>query len=115
MPEGDVFLVPFPAEENFLALAQGGKIDQAALQILHLDLAAVEFHQDVAAFRQGFDEVVDGFAAGVAALGQERAHALVQALETVGAFVQAVQPGADVGQQGAGFRHGVMFGELRRA
>ena len=73
----------------------------------------MEFEEDVATLGQVLHQVVDGLAAGIAALVEQGADFFVEDLEAAGAFVQAVQPAADVGEEGAGFGDGVMFRELR--
>src|SRR6266542_6851696 len=48
VPEGDLRLAHMPAQENVLAVAQRGEVEQPFLEALHLDTGVVE---DAHAFR----------------------------------------------------------------
>jgi hypothetical protein len=67
------------------------------------------------ALRQGLDQLIDRFAAGVIALGQQGGDALVQGLEALLAGLQFQEPLPDRRQQGRAPLRGVMFGELHVA
>jgi hypothetical protein len=41
VPEGDVGLAFFPAEEDLAVVAEGGEIDEAAVEVLELDVAVL--------------------------------------------------------------------------
>src|ERR1039458_5328952 len=58
MPEFDVFLVLFPAKKNLFAPHDGGKINQAALQILDENPAALKFGQNLLHVRERANPVV---------------------------------------------------------
>src|SRR5581483_6356840 len=58
MPVFNVRFVFFPAEKDFLTVADGGKVDEAAIGVFDLNLAGGEFLEDVFAVGEGADEVV---------------------------------------------------------
>jgi hypothetical protein len=53
VPEFDVLLVLFPAQKNFPAVAQGGEIQQAAAEVLDLNLPPAELLQRFAGIAPG--------------------------------------------------------------
>src|SRR5512142_1007928 len=75
VPVFDIFLVLFPAEEHLASADDGGEIDEAAFDVFDLDLAAIEFEQQLAGFGHGAHPAIDGLAADVGALSQEHAEA----------------------------------------
>src|SRR5690348_8184977 len=77
MPELDVVLVLFPAEKNFPAADDGGKIHQSAVDVLDLNFALLKFIHQPPKIRDGPGPAVDQIAAGVASRFHERTQALV--------------------------------------
>src|SRR5688572_11362336 len=96
MPEFDVLLVLFPAKENFFAADDGREIDQSAVEVFNLDLAALEFMKEVAQFREQFDLLVDGFAACVHPAGKHLADALVELLQLPPELMNLIEPFANL-------------------
>ncbi len=112
VPELDVFLVFFPAEKDFPAVAQGGEIDQAAAQVLDLDFPALEMLESLLDFADGAQQLVDRFTAGVIAARRQGANAFVEGVEAFLGGFQIGQPLADFWQEGARLLESVMFGEM---
>ncbi len=63
VPEFDVVLIFFPAEKNFLAADERGKIHEAARQVLDDDFAVREALQQALDFAEQFDGLIDEVAA----------------------------------------------------
>src|SRR5205814_4750136 len=76
VPELDVLLVLFPAEKNLFVAKDGGKINQAAVEVFDLDLPLLKFAQDLFDVGQCFGPLVDRFAPGIVAGGQQARQSL---------------------------------------
>src|SRR5208283_3077242 len=109
VPEFDIFLVLFPAEENLFAAQDGGKINQAALQILDENPAALKFGKNLLHVRERANPVVHRFAADVIPPLRQTAQAFVEAFQFPPQPVELLQPFANLRQKRARFVAGVMF------
>src|SRR5439155_4885998 len=77
VPELDVLLVLFPAEKNLFVAKDGGKINQAAVEVFDLDLPLLKFTQGFLDVGQRMDPLIDHFAARVVAAGEQAGQPLV--------------------------------------
>src|SRR6267143_3822094 len=109
VPEFDVFLVLFPAQENFLAADDGWEIQQAAFQVLDHDLALLKLPQYLLSVGERANPVVDEFAAHVVAGIHQAAEALVKSLQFATQMIQLLQPLAHLRQKGFGLLARVML------
>ena len=69
MPVGNILLLTFPAEKDLFAVKNRREIDQSAVKIFDLDLAAVKFEPGFFDVSHGSNPLVDLFAAQVATRG----------------------------------------------
>ena len=111
VPELDVFLVGFPAEKNFTTADDGGEINQATGKVFDKNLAPLKFSEYGLHIGEGTNPLVDGGAAGIAALAGDAAQAFVQAFEIGAMPVEIVEPAPDLREQSTGFIARVVFGE----
>src|SRR5690348_8470200 len=81
VPEFNIVLVLFPAQEHLAAADDGREINQPALEVFDENLAALEFGKDFLHIRQGADPVVYRVTADVVALSRQAAQAFVVAVE----------------------------------
>src|SRR6516225_1645873 len=99
MPELNVLLALFPAEENFFPANQGWKINQSSLQVFDLDFTTVKFEQQVFGVGEGTDPVIDRFSSQVLAGTERSAKTFVEFVQFCPQFCQSLQPLFDAGKQ----------------
>src|SRR6266542_2885956 len=101
VPELDVRFVLFPAEKNLLVPEEGREINQAAFQVLDMNLPLLKFVQSFFDVRHRFHPVVDRVAAGISPAGKHAGQPPVVAVELFARFGKPLQPLADLRQERA--------------
>ena len=110
MPELDVVLVEFPAEEHFAAVAEVGEIEEAAFEVLDLDTHFLESTKLGVELEHIHKQAGHLFAADFrACLLQFLAEFLVDLLHDIEATVSILKHAAEFGKQRPGFLEGEMF------
>src|SRR5437016_2279084 len=109
VPELDVLFVLLPAEKDLFAAEDGGKINQAAVEVFDLNLPLLKFAQDLFDIGQCFGPLVDRFASGIVAGGEEGGQPLVVLVELLAQLGKVLQPLPDRRQQPARFVAGIML------
>src|SRR5213078_346985 len=92
VPEFDVFLILFPAQENLLAADDGREIHQAAFEVLDHDLALLELAEDFLRLGEGANPVVDQFAADVVPGIHQAAESRVKSFQLAPQMIKPLQP-----------------------
>ena len=109
MPELDIFLIALPAKKDLALADERGKVEQPTLDVLDEDLAPLEFIEHVLQPGDGLDPFADKLAAEVLTAAAQAAEPFIAEGERLAQFADAVQPDADLREQGRGFLPGVMF------
>src|SRR5688572_7925471 len=111
VPEFHRILVLLPAEKNFLAADDGGKINQTTLKVLDLNLALLEFAQQLLHLSQGANPFIHEVATQIVSRMHQRRQSLVAAFQLMAQLIQTLEPLAQLRQQRLRFLAGVMFVE----
>src|ERR1051325_10189648 len=109
VPELDIVFVLFPAEKDFLAVTDGRKINQTAVDVFDLNLAPLEFFQGGFEVGRCPDPAIDGFAAHVIAAGHQAGEALVAVVELLAQGGEVFEPLPDLRQERPGLVPRVML------
>src|SRR5437762_11993177 len=112
VPELDVVFVLFPAEEDLLAVEDGRKIKQAAVEFFHLNLAPLKFGQRRFDISRHADPQIDGLAAHIISARKQTSQALVAIAELPAQGGKLLEPMSDLRQEGPCLVARVMLLEL---
>src|SRR5262245_9045117 len=99
VPELDVFLILFPTEKNLFAGNEGGKINQAAVEVFDLDFALLKFEQRLLDVSECADPIVGEVATDIASAGLQLRQPLVAFLHALARASELLEPGADLRQE----------------
>ena len=83
VPELDVILVLLPAQEDFPAAHHGGEINQAAIQVLELNVQLTETGEALLDAGQVLDPFIDEFPARIGASRQQLAETFLASIRKV--------------------------------
>jgi hypothetical protein len=108
VPELDVLLVLFPAEEDLLPTPNRGKIDQAAVEVFDLDFPRLKLLDHLVESGQGAEPAVGRFAAQVIPLGQPRGGPGFGLLELLAQSQHFLEPFPNPRKERAGLLPAVM-------
>ena len=99
VPELNVLFVLFPAEKDFLAVEDGRKINQAAVEVFDLNLAPLKFGQRSFDVGCHTDPAIDGLATHIISARHQTGQALVAVAELLAQGGKLLEPLPDLGQE----------------